>query len=104
MKHVYISSPYSSGDPVANVKHAIYIAEEVWTMGFCPYVPHLNHFWHSILPHSWEDWLILDLSWLEKCDILLRVDGESKGADLEVKEAQRLGIKVVYSIEELRRL
>ncbi len=102
MKRVYISSPYSNGDPVVNVKRAIYIAEEVWTLGFIPYLPHLNHFWHSILPHSWEDWLELDLAWLEKCDIILRLDGDSKGADLEVKEAQRLGIPIAYSIEELK--
>ena len=43
----------------------------------------------------------LDLVWLECCDCLLRLPGESKGADIEVKHALENNIKVFYSIDEI---
>jgi ADP-ribose pyrophosphatase len=38
---------------------------------------------------------------LEKCDAVLRIGGASQGADLMVSVAQRLGLKVYYSLEEI---
>lgn len=38
---------------------------------------------------------------LEKCDAVLRIEGESKGADNEVKMAKERGLKVYYSLEEI---
>jgi len=38
---------------------------------------------------------------LEKCDAVLRVGGASQGADLMVSVAQKLGLKVYYSLEEI---
>jgi hypothetical protein len=43
-----------------------------------------------------------DLNWLAKCDAVLRLPGASSGADREVEYAQKLGIPVFYSIEEIR--
>lgn len=45
---------------------------------------------------------ILVLQWVESCDCLLRLDGESKGADIEVSRAKELKIPVFYSIDELK--
>jgi hypothetical protein len=42
-----------------------------------------------------------DLEWIVRCDIVLRLGGKSRGADMEVYAAKRLDIPVVYSIEEL---
>lgn len=39
---------------------------------------------------------------LEKCDAVLRVGGASKGADLMVEVAQKHGLKVFYSLEEIQ--
>ncbi len=38
---------------------------------------------------------------LEKCDSVLRVGGESKGADLMVEVAQKHNLKVYYSLSEI---
>ena len=38
---------------------------------------------------------------LEKCDAVLRVGGASSGADLMVKTAQNLGLKIFYSMDEI---
>jgi hypothetical protein len=43
----------------------------------------------------------LDLIWLPACDAVLRLPGESNGADIEVKEAQRLGLPVFNSLFDL---
>lgn len=38
---------------------------------------------------------------LTKCDAVLRLKGESKGADQDVKIAKARGLKVYYSLEEV---
>lgn len=38
---------------------------------------------------------------LEKCDAVLRISGESKGADNDVKIAKERGLKIFYSIDEI---
>jgi hypothetical protein len=38
---------------------------------------------------------------LAKCDAVLRIAGESKGADQDVKLAQEMGLKVYYHLDEV---
>jgi len=38
---------------------------------------------------------------LEKCDAVLRIAGESKGADQDVEIAKQRGLKVYYSLSEI---
>ncbi|WP_372524255.1 DUF4406 domain-containing protein [Piscinibacter sp.] len=38
---------------------------------------------------------------LERCDAVLRIPGESRGADLDVARARELGLPVVQSVDEL---
>ena len=52
-------------------------------------------------PEDYETWMKLDFIWVESCDALLRLPGESPGADREVKHAITLGIPVFYSMDEL---
>lgn len=98
---VFISSPYTLGDVAVNVKTQLDTADELMNHGFIPFVPLYSHFQHMIHPRPYQDWLQLDLEWLSVCDCLLRLPGESSGADKEVKEANRLGIAVFHSINEL---
>jgi len=97
---VYIASPYTKGDVARNVRDAIWAGEYLGRKGHIPFVPHLTHFWHIIYPHDWEEWLKYDFEWLKVCDALIRVGGESNGADWEVDKAHELGIPVYYSIRE----
>jgi len=43
----------------------------------------------------------MDLEWIERCDLLLRLPGESKGADMEVDRAIECGKVVYFDIETL---
>jgi len=94
-RYIYVSGPYTKGDV------AILAAERLRIFGFIPYVPYLSHFWHLVFPHEHEYWMRLDLQWVKMCEALLRLPGESTGADREVKEAKSLGLKVYHSIDVL---
>ena len=99
---VYIAGPYSNPDPIENTHNAIWWGTRLANSGFCtPIVPHLTMFWHLVDPHPIEFWYAYDLEVMAHCDIVLRIAGPSTGADAEVKEAERLGIPVVYDTDEL---
>ena len=38
---------------------------------------------------------------IEKCDAVLRLEGESKGADEDVRMAKELGLKIYYRLEDI---
>lgn len=102
---VYIASPYTKGDCAVNVRRQMLCADTLMSAGYAPYAPlPATHFQHMMQPRSYEEWTSQDLEWVEACDVLLRLDGESTGADGEVAFAKKIGIPVVYSIEELVRL
>jgi len=101
MIKVYIASPYTLGDVALNVKRQMDVAEELMNLGFAPFTPLYSHFQHMAHPRPYQDWLKLDFVWILTCDCLLRLDGESSGADAEVKHALANNIPVYYSIEEL---
>jgi len=103
MIKVYIASPYTLGDVAVNVKFQIDVANELMNLGFVPFVPLYSHFQHMVHPRPYTDWVKFDNEWVGACDCLLRLGGESKGADDEVKLAQDLGLPVFYSISELTR-
>lgn len=96
---VYVAGPYTQGNQGSNVRDAVSAGEELLNAGLYPYVPHLNHLWHLIFPHKYEEWMDLDLTWLRKCDILLKLPGESPGADLEEETARGLNMPIFYSID-----
>ena len=96
---VYVAGPLTVGSEMHNVRVAIEAAETLLRRGYSPYVPHLNVLWHLIFPHGYEAWMSLDFAYLEVCDALLRLPGESPGADREVAFAKRRGMRVEYNIE-----
>lgn len=101
MTTVYIASPYTKGDQALNVRKSLEAAEQLRDAGFLPFTPLLSHFWHVIFPHEYEYWMKMDLEWLAHCDALLRLPGESTGADEEVNYALGIGIPVFFTIQDL---
>lgn len=99
---VYVAGPYTKGDVAVNVKNAIVAGDNLRALGFTPFIPHLTHFWHLVQAHNIEYWYAYDMEWLEKCDAVFRLPGESKGADAEEARARELGIPVFTSFAELR--
>jgi len=99
---IYVAGPYKLRDPVINIREAILAGEEIIKLGHIPFIPHLYHLWHTVQSHQPIFWYWLDLKWLPSCDAILRLQGKSREADKEVKEAHKLGIPVFYSLEELK--
>lgn len=100
-KYVYVAGPYSIGDLVQNTAEAIRAADVLVNEGFIPYVPHLSMFWHFLCQHPVGFWYRLDIEWLKKCNYLLRIPGESVGADREVDIARACHIPIYYTVKEL---
>jgi len=102
---IYIAGPYTKNNIAQNVKEACEIANDIFNeFGLIPFVPHLTHFWHMMFPQSWETWMDYDKEWLKVCNVLYRLPGESKGADIEEEFARGLGIPIVHDFYELEKL
>jgi hypothetical protein len=97
---IYVSGPYSK-HMVEGTRNAILAAEKLRKMGHLPFVPHLSLLWDLICPSPYEEWIEYDLEWLAHCDAILRLPGESPGADREVQFAIETGKEVFYNIEEI---
>jgi len=97
---VYVAGPYTKGDVAVNVRTAVEAGDRLLKTGHLPYVPHLMHFWHMLFPGPYEQWTAMDLEWIWVCAALVRLPGDSNGADEEVAVAKRLGIPIFYSVEE----
>lgn len=101
MKVVYISSPYSSA-PEEGTLNQIKAAHKIMDMGHAPLAPLLSHYLHEFRARPYEDWMDVDLALVPKCDIVLRLKGESSGADREVKLAFEHDIPVAFGWDELK--
>lgn len=83
---VYIASPYTIGDVAVNVRNAIIMADYLANLDVHPKCPLLTHFWHLVTPRPYSFWLAYDLVEMMECDVLIRIAGESNGADQETNE------------------
>jgi len=101
MTAVYIASPYTKGDVAQNVRNSLEVADKLREAGFLPFAPLLSHFWHVIFPHEYDYWMAMDLEWVVRCDALLRLPGDSAGADKEVAHALENGIPVFFNMADL---
>jgi hypothetical protein len=101
MIKVYMASPYTKGDVAINVKAQLDCFDELANLGFAPYAPLYSHFQHMAHPRPYEDWTKLDNEWVLACNCLLRLPGESTGADAEVALAKEHSIPVFYNIVDL---
>lgn len=99
---IYIAGPMlTSGNPYLNVRRGLSAATTLMKRGFVPFVPHLTALW-EIAAHeefTYEDWLAMDFEYIDMADALLRLDGDSRGADREVQRARERGIAVYNSLD-----
>jgi hypothetical protein len=101
---IYVAGPYTKGDVKKNVEKAIFFGDWIAAFGHAVFIPHLTHFWDEQIPHEWEFWMNQDFEWLTVCDAVFRIDGESKGADMEVELAKKLGKPVYTDIAQIAAL
>lgn len=117
---VYIAGPISKGDLCDNLNQATAAFVALAKAGCAPHCPHWSAYskpafrsishvrevlcvatvsGNSEMTHN--DWLGIDLLWVAVSDAVLRLPGESAGADREVAEAMRLGIPVFHSVADI---
>lgn len=118
MIRTYIAGPIRKGNLADNIKRACDVGRAFAKLGYAIMVPHLSCYFdeptgdydtHMVqylndgarVPQAENslnasEWLAIDLAWIEASDILIRINGESEGADAEVKHAEMLGIPVFY--------
>lgn len=97
---VYVAGPYTNPDPVVNTRAAIQAGDVLLRHGFVPFVPHLTLLFHLVCPRPYEDWLALDNAWIETCHAMIRLPGQSSGADKEVALAKNLGMPIFGSADD----
>lgn len=101
MRAIYIAAPYSRGVPDEVMARVIDAAERLRAVGWAPFIPHTMTFlWAVRYQHPKGYWLDFDNEWLTRCDAILRLPGESSGADAEVGLARALGLQVFRTLEE----
>lgn len=116
-KRVYIAGPIGKGDLLHNVNRATAAFVALAKAGFAPLCPHWSVYSKPaelvLFPTrkvvcrasaegndelSYADWLGVDLPWVEVSDAVLRLPGESTGADAETAHAARHGVPVFDSV------
>lgn len=97
---VYISAPYSAS-PQECVSRVIDVANQLIINGYTPLVPHLYHFIDQVHGHDYDTWMTMCLNLVMVSDAVLRLSGESKGADRETELAKHMEIPVYETIGEL---
>ena len=93
---LYVAAPYSQPDAVHNTHVVIRIADALLDAGFVPLVPHLTLLWRLVSQKPYERRLAYNRQLLARCDAVLRVPGDSRGADQETEYAERLGIPLIH--------
>lgn len=102
---IYIAGPISIGNQFHNAANGIRAASAVFHLGAIPYCPHLTALWDFVDPSMrHEDWMEICFAWIPQCDAVLRIPGESHGADRECEYARSLGIPVVDSMAAVEAL
>ena len=102
IKYIFIACPYVSNKS-KGVRRACMAADTLMTLGAIPFNPLLFHFQDLIHPRDRDIWIAQDRAWLELCDSILRLPGESKGADAEVAYARELGLQIFDDLGGLLR-
>ena len=100
-KRIYVAGPITKGNYPQNIRNAIDAGTKLLSLGYSPFIPHLNFILEMIHPISVEQLLEWDKDWLAVCDAVLRLPGESQGADIEEMFAIEQDIPVFYSLSEL---
>ena len=110
MKSVYIAGPYSAEGSLAetfNIMQAAEAAAIYLKQGYAVFCPHtmtsiIDRQYNRDKVLDWQDWMINDIYFLQKCDIIHLLPGweKSKGATMEYMIAKSLGMEVRGSIYE----
>jgi hypothetical protein len=97
---VYVAGPMTLGVREENITQAMRVGTILRGAGWAAFLPQLSYYWDDQFPASWEEWLDYDATIIERCVAVIRIPGESRGADREEAFAAELGVPVFYSAKE----
>lgn len=100
---VYVSGPMTTGGnfPV-NIRKGIDAAALIMDRGYVVICPHEKALGMEMLhPRPYDAWMAYDYKCVEAADAVYRMPEPSKGGDLEVAYALKLGRPVYMSLETL---
>lgn len=106
MKRIYIAGALNAEavDYIKNMHNMLHYANEVRKLGFAVFVPGLD-FLMGLQIGNWgyKDYFENSQPFLEVCNILFVCphSENSKGTQMEIETAKKLGIPVVYSLDKL---
>ena len=109
MKKVYVAGPYSGdnvADVLSNIGRGEHMAALLFEMGYAPFCPWHDKDFRIKRPDAefkLNQYYEFSMSWLRVSDCLLVLPNyeNSKGTLAEIEEANKIGIPVYYSINEL---
>ena len=101
---VYIAGPL--GKPRTerrgqNIRKAVNAGLELIQVGFAPLIPHLTGYADPDDKLGREAWLEVCHAWVKAADALLRIPGDSPGADMEEAWAKEAGVPIFTEIASL---
>ena len=101
-KLVYLAGPLTYPSCLGNTHRAIKKADELMAANpdWIVHIPHMNIVSELVAPKTPEFWYGYDLHFLERCDLVYRLEGFSAGADGEVALARELGIPVIFEVDD----
>jgi NTP pyrophosphatase (non-canonical NTP hydrolase) len=98
---VYVAGPVtSSGSQAENTRNAINVAQYLHSNGHHPFIPHLFFLWEVSHAKTHEEMMMMCKTWLLECDVVVRLPGHSKGADMEEVWAREASIPVYKHPDE----
>jgi hypothetical protein len=98
---VYIAGPMTLGDSFGHVGHACRVWIQLWRAGFFPIAPQWSAVQAMVSPLTLEEWMEYDLPLVRASAAVLRIPGESRGADIECQEARHHRIPIYHTIDSL---
>ena len=106
MKVIYVAGKYSAKcdwELYNNIHKARVVAHRLWKEGWAVICPHSNNAFFSEDNESeeWKTYMAGLLAILGRCDAIYMMKDweESKGAPIELREAQALGLEIIYEPE-----
>ena len=97
---VFISGPISS-NALSCVRESVPVYKAFMDQGAVPVGLQFGIIAEMVDPFTYEEWMDYAFGLIDHCSALVRLPGESSGADREVAYAEALGIPVHYAPEEL---
>lgn len=97
---VYVAGAISKGDLMVNIRRAVDAGAKIIDAGHEAFVPHMSCYFNIIHPFHYERWMTWDFAWIEVCHALVRIPGESSGADREMVFARDHNIPVYLGVDD----